>query len=287
MQEKKIIAIAGSTGMIGKAARECFSGYTVIPVYRSDFALEDMEFTGKFENADILMNFSGEPIIGRWNKKNREKITRSRLETTRKMGLVCEMGLEKKRIFLSASAIGIYNEKGFHDETSGEYGKGFLAELVGKWENEAMRFKTENTRVCILRIGIVLSREGGILKRLKPMIKMHLGAILGNGKQHFSFIHVDDLTGILKHIVKSKESQGIYNMVSPEGNTHRDFMKIIAEVMGKRIFFRIPEMIIRLVYGEAAEILIRGQNVYPGKAIEEGYRFRHPGLAECLEDLVD
>jgi uncharacterized protein (TIGR01777 family) len=285
--KKKIVAMAGSSGLIGNAIMKALEGYEVRPITRNDFKLNDNEFIRKFEIADILMNFAGESIIMRWNSKNKKKILESRIGTTRKIGLITERGLKKQRLYLTASAIGIYGRDRIHDENSSDMADGFMAEVVRQWENEANRIRSKMTRVCILRLGVVLSERGGLIKRLKMFFKTGLGAVMGDGSQYFSFIHIDDLTGIVKHLIKNTHSKGIYNIVAPESKTNTDFSHIFARALNRKIRLRIPERLLRIILGEASAVLTEGQSVYPRRIIDSGYNFRYPSLEDTLKDIVN
>jgi uncharacterized protein (TIGR01777 family) len=282
----KTILIAGYTGMIGNSLMKHYEEHNVLPAGRNDFKMNDQDFARKYEKAELIMNFAGMPVISRWTRKNQKQILESRTGTTRKLGAIIKYGKTVDRQVINASAIGIYPDHGLHDETSKERGNGFIAEVVKAWEKEAQTLEGQRTRVAILRLGIVLGSDGGMMTRLMPFFKAGLGGRIGNGRQAFSWIHVEDLHGALTHIVERRE-QGVYNLVSPEPCTNRDFTKHLGKALKKPAVLTVPGFALSLVYGKAATTLRGGQAVLPGRLIREGYSFKYPELAGALEDIVN
>lgn len=270
--------------MIGDAAATYFSGHEVVRLKRQDFMKED--FVEEYERADVIMNFAGVPIIKRWTNRNRREIMTSRIETTRKLGMILRDGIKKDRHFIAASAIGIYPDEGIHDENSEERTSGFLKDVVEKWEQQAFSFSGGQSKVAVLRIGVVLSRRGGMLKKILPLFKMGLGGRIGNGKQSFSWIHIVDLIRAVEHIM-SKDCKGIYNVVSPEKCNNREFTAFLGKALKKPTFIPVPSALLKLIYGKASDILTGGQAVVPARLMKEGFEFRYPGIEMALRDIVN
>jgi NAD dependent epimerase/dehydratase family enzyme len=148
--KKKTVAIAGSTGLIGTYISGFLKEYAILKISRQDLNLRDKEFAEKFSEADIIINLAGSKIIRRWTNKNRKEIMDSRIMTTRKLGSIVKYYPERVRMYLSASAIGIYNDEDIHTEESTAWGKGFMAEVVQKWETEVSNIESQRTTVYFL-----------------------------------------------------------------------------------------------------------------------------------------
>jgi uncharacterized protein (TIGR01777 family) len=210
----------------------------------------------------------------------------SRIGTTEKLAAIMEFGEKKHRHYISASAIGIYPEKGSHNERSPERGTGFMSELVVKWEQAAMAIQDRNTVVTILRTGVVLSHTAGIMKRLLPFFRLGLGGKIAGGQQYFSWIHIEDMLNATSHIIET-QGGGIYNMVSPGHCTNEGFAQILGDVLKKPALMRIPAFPLRLLYGNGASLVIGGQAAIPERLLNEGFNFKFPGLEEALRDIVN
>jgi uncharacterized protein (TIGR01777 family) len=284
--KKKTILIAGAGGLIGSAVAGRFDRYNIQRAGRKDFIKKDDAFIQRFESADVIMNFAGSPVLKRWNRKNRKEIIESRISTTRKIRLIMERGVRKQRQYISASAIGIYAEEGRHAEDSVNKGHGFLKEVVENWESEAMKLEGPDCSVCILRIGVVLSRHGGMLKKLMPFFRAGLGGRIGNGKQAFSWIHMEDLIRATEFIVDNGKS-GIYNMVAPGTCNNFEFTKELGKTLHRPTIMVIPGLALRLIYGKAATMISGGQAVVPERLLREGFNFMYPDIGTALRDIVN
>ena len=285
--ENKIIAMAGYSGMIGQSVTRLLENCEILPVTRKDFTLNDQAFIEKYSSADVVMNFAGENIIRRWTKTNKGKIMQSRVTTTEKMAMLARKEKVPVKLFISASAIGIYDTAGIHSEDKWKRGTGFMADLVEKWEEMALSAVSNHTRVCIMRLGIVLSEDGGVIRKLKNLFKWRLGAVIGNGQQHFSFIHIEDLKGIITEMISEEKYSGIYNIVAPRVYTNREFTRCLASALNRQAWLRIPEFLLRIIFGKGASVLTRGQAVIPHRLIQSGYKYYFPDLESSLKDLVN
>ncbi|MCK5462192.1 MAG: TIGR01777 family oxidoreductase [Bacteroidales bacterium] len=284
--KKKTVAIAGSSGLIGSYLSSYLQGYEILKINRQDFKLEDKKIAEKFREADIIINLAGSTVIRRWAKKNRKEILDSRILTTRKLGSIMDYYPERERIYLSASAIGIYNDEDIHTEESTDWGKGFMAEVVNKWETEVRNIENKRTTVCLMRIGVVLAHSSGMLARLLPIFRMGLGARIGSGDQYFSWIHINDLARAIDFIISRKKG-GVYNMTAPEYSTNREFTMSISSKLKKPARFILPKVLLRLLYGRGADVVTGGQAVIPERLIKEGFQFNYHYVDKALEDIVN
>lgn len=284
--KKKTIAIAGSSGLIGSYLSEYLQGYEILKISRQDFQLEDEKFAGKFQEADVIINLAGSPVIQRWTKRKRKEILDSRILTTRKLGSILEYNPERERLYLSASAIGIYNDDDVHTEDSADWGKGFMTEVVKKWETEVRNLESRRTTVCFMRTGVVLAPSSGMLAKLLPLFRMGLGARIGRGDQYFSWIHIKDLARAIEFIIRNKKG-GVYNMTAPGYSTNREFTKSLGSKLKKPARLVLPKVIFRLLYGRGAAVLTGGQAVIPERLIKEGFQFNYHYVDKALEDIVN
>jgi uncharacterized protein (TIGR01777 family) len=189
------------------------------------------------------------------------------------------------KLFLSASATGIYPDNKFQNYTEFETkkGNGFLAEVVSKWEAEANELVNPSVRLVICRLGVVLSRDGGMLKLIMPIFRLGLGGIIGSGKQVTTFIHIDDLLEAFLFFIKNEKTSGIFNLVTPNPITNREFTKILSKKLHRPALLRVPAFILTLLYGKASCIMLDGSDVYPQKLINQGFSFSYP----TFEDAID
>jgi hypothetical protein len=280
----QIIAIAGYTGFIAGELIKNLKEYNIIKLKRDDFFLKSEQLATKIKDADVVINLTGSPIIKRWTNANKMKIYNSRIKTTSK--LVHAISLLGKDIhFINASAIGIYSEHGIHNEESKSYSKGFIYEVVMNWEREAMKLPRSINNVTIVRIGLVLAKEAGLLKKLNPVFKLCLGGKIGSGKQWMSFIHIEDLISSIKFIIQTR-MVGIVNLATPNFVTNKEFTGILARLLKLPAFIPIPVLLLKLLYGEGARIIFASHRVLPEKLMNNGFIFKYPDIYSTLKNLT-
>ncbi|MDH7604297.1 MAG: TIGR01777 family oxidoreductase [Melioribacter sp.] len=301
--QRKII-ITGATGLIGRKISEILienNNYVIIFSRRpeiakeiiknaSEYVLWDYEKSSEWKNflegSDAIINLAGESIISnRWNKKTKQRIYNSRIITTRSLVNAVKEISNKPESFISASAVGYYGNRNEEVNEYSEKGNGFLANLVNDWESESKVLEKYNVRVVNIRLGTVLSMNGGALPKLVNQFKLFLGGTLGNGNQWFPWIHIDDAAGIFLFALNNRIN-GILNAVSPNLITQKEFSKILAKVLKKPCFFRIPVILLKIILGEAANVLLEGAKVYPKLTIEYGYQFKYDDIEKALINLL-
>ncbi len=284
------IAISGSTGFIGKQLTGYLlqHGHEITVISRNDFTATNNQLAKLIISADVILNLAGSSVLCRWNQQNKQQILSSRVDTTRLLvDAVCKNStVHLPEIFINASAIGIYQESGIHDELSTALNTDFLAAVCKAWENETAPLKQLNLRTCIVRTGIVIGTTGGSIAKMVPLFKLGLGGKIGSGKQSFSFIHIGDYCRAILHLIENSQSSGIYNLVGPEPTTNESFTKILAGYLHRPAFFTVPEFALRLFYGQAAELLTKGVNVRPARLLNEGFQFDYPDISSALLELV-
>jgi len=228
-------------------------------------------------------------VVGRWTAAKKKAIRESRVRGTRSVASALARAESKPHVFVCASAIGFYGDRG--DELLNEgsaSGRGFLPEVCREWE-EASRISTgAGIRSVNMRIGLVLSAHGGALAKMLPAFKLGLGGRLGSGKQWWSWIHVDDIVGAVHHAMQTESLSGPVNLVAPNAVRNAEFTKELASVLRRPGIFPVPEFALRLAFGKQAaeEMLLASQRVQPGKLEASGYRFRFRELRSALEGLL-
>src|ERR1035437_203894 len=284
------VAISGITGFIGKQLSDHLlkSGNELIAISRDDFAGGRNQLAKVINSADVIINLAGSPVLQRWNKKNRQRILSSRVDTTRLLVEAVRHNSPEHcpKVFINASAIGIYQDSGTYDEFSTEFGTGFLAMVCKAWESETVTLKDLDVRLCIVRIGIVLGKDGGSLGKMLPIFKAGFGGRIGTGRQPFPFIHISDLCRAIDHLISHHNSEGIYNLVSPQPTTNSLFTTALASTLHRPAFFTVPEFALKLIYGGASEMLTKGSIVKPTHLQNEGFQFYFPDISSALADLI-
>ena len=284
------IAISGSTGFIGKQLTDYLlrSGNEIIVISRKDFSDVDNQLAKIVNSADVILNFAGSSVLCRWNKQNKEQILSSRIDTTRMLvdAVRKNSSAHTPKVFINASAIGIYENSGIHDESSTAFSTDFLASVCKAWEKETEPLKDVNVRTCIVRIGIVLGTTGGSLGKLLPLFRAGLGGKIASGKQPFSFIHILDFCRVIEHLIANAQSSGIYNLTSPEPTTNELFTNALAACLHRPALFTVPEFGLKLIYGEAAGIITSGIYAKPAHLLHENFQFMFPEISSALLNLV-
>lgn len=240
------------------------------------------------ERIDAVVNLAGAPILGfPWTQARRKKLIGSRVNTTRALVDLCARLVSPPRVLVSASAIGYYGIHGgepLNEKCDPQ--PIFQSRLCQEWERTAQAAEGVVTRVVRIRIGLVLGRDGGALPQLAIPVRLGLGAILGNGKQWVSWIHIDDLVRLIKFVLGTPALRGPINAVSPAPATHEQMQRLIAKVLHRPMWMRIPAFAVRTAMGEMSQLLVDGQRVIPERALAVGFAFEHPNLGEALTHLL-
>jgi len=282
------IAISGISGLTGSFLSERLlnRGDCVVSLLRNDFQQGQKHLTEKLDGVDAVVHLAGAPILKRWTPKWKEIIRKSRTETTSLLvGAINKMSVPPE-ILVSASAVGIYDIYEVHDEYSTNYADDFLANVCKEWEEEALKVDDSKVRLCITRFGLVLSEKAGALKQMLLPFKLGLGGRIGDGLQPMPFIHIDDLTSALEWLISSKDKKGVFNLVAPQMISNLEFTKALGKVIKRPAFLTLPEWGLKLLYGDAAQVLVKGQKVVSKRLQEEGFRFTYPDIHSALDNLL-
>ena len=282
------IGIIGATGYIGSRLRAATlaSGQEVVCFSRKErpgFRQFSLDAVPDFSGLDAIVNLAGESILGLWTRQKKEKILRSRVDTTRQVLEGISRLPDGPRILINASAIGYYGETGENlaTETS-PAGTGFLAQTCNAWEEATQGSIAERVRVIRLRIGFVTG-PGGAMRFVLPLFKMGLGGPLGNGRQWMSCIHVDDVAGLIMWAIANESISGPVNAVCPEPVRNIDFTRALARAVHRPAILPAPAFALRLALGELSRVMLDSVRIIPKVALEDGYTFRFPNVEAGLQ----
>lgn len=280
------ILISGSTGLVGQKLQEVLigSGHKVTGIGRTDFSGPEDALHSKVGQADVVINLSGAPIVARWTESYKKEIMDSRVLTTRRLVKAMKSAPAWRGLFISTSAVGIYPEGSVFTESNARVGHDFLAEVCKAWEAEAMKARPQ-TKVAVFRLGVVLDRKGGALQKMLPAFRLGLGGPIAGGKQGFSWIHMDDLINAYLFVIE-KQLDGIFNLSAPQPTDNAGYTRALGKILRRPVFFPIPAIGLRLVYGEGATALTSGQKAIPERLLNEGFVFKFPEIEGALADLV-
>lgn len=300
MENRLKVAITGSNGMIGKAlARQLQAkGHTVIRVVRgeasgkNEIAWSPME--GRIDAAalqacDAVVHLAGESIAeGRWNTAKKKRIMDSRVEGTRLLAQTLAKLSGGPRVLVSASAIGYYGDSGDRVMTEeSASGDNFLAEVCRAWEIETEFARKAGIRTVCMRLGVVLSDEGGALKKMLLPFRLGAGGVVGSGRQYMSWISLADAVGAFEHALATPSLSGPVNLVSPNPVTNSEFTKALGRALHRPTMIPMPAFAARLAFGEMAdELLLASTRVEPRKLQASGYAFRHPTIDQALAEIL-
>lgn len=292
------IFITGATGFIGRAlisqlndghhqltalVRDTVRASQVLPATVELIDSLD-NFLGQLPHSDAVINLAGEPIAeGRWSEEKKERIRQSRVHLTTEIAKAIFQCETPPKSFLSGSAVGIYGDRGdelLTDESS--LGTDFLADVCIEWERAAKL--AANTRVCLLRTGIVLGNDGGAWPSLRKVFRSGFAGPLGDGKQYMPWVHIADVVNILLHVIMDTTIAGPINVVAPTPVTNREFTKLAASSLRRPAFFRAPRFALKTVLGEKATMLLASQRVVPSEQLAKLYQF--PTLSQALLELT-
>ena len=295
------VLVTGSSGLIGSALVPNLSadGHQVTRLVRpktrpgAEQVVWDPD-SGRLDPAtiegfDAVVHLAGENVASRrWTVEQKKRLFESRVKSTQLLAGTLAQLSHPPRTLVCASAIGYYGDRGdvvlTEDSSSGS---GFASTMCREWEGAAELAAKGGIRVVRLRIGAVLSAAGGALALMLPPFKAGLGGALGSGRQYMSWIAINDVIGVIRHVLSNESLSGPVNAVAPQPVTNREFTKILGRVLGRPTFLRVPSFALRLAVGEMAEeLLLASQRILPARLQSSGYTFRYPELEDALRDLL-
>lgn len=307
--EKKNILIAGATGLVGRqlVAFLSLQGHSVSQLHRAgsskirhvpqlswDPSNPSNNGSGllnnkSLENFDVIINLAGENIAsGTWSDAKKEKIRSSRVNSTQVLVDAINKLENPPELFINASAVGIYGNRGILElDEDSQPGAGFLSDVCMEWEDEAVKVAHEKTRVVLLRLGVVLTPMGGMLKKLIGPFSKGAGGKIGSGDQYFSWIAMDDVLEGIEFVINNQSLSGPVNLTAPKPTTNSEFTEILGKTINRPTVLPIPEPAVKAIFGEmGTETMLTSTRVIPEKLMLKGYNFRYPTLDRALKHLL-
>jgi uncharacterized protein len=296
------IVVAGGSGFVGEplVRKLVARGDDVVVLSRNpakvragrgvqwDGGKSSGAWSSDVDDADAVINLAGENIGGgRWTEERKRKLTESRLDATNAIVAALKNAMPRKRTLINASAVGYY---GFdRDEEADEKsakGRGFLADLVEKWEKAANAAQPA-ARFVILRFGVVFASDGGALQKMMMPFRFGVGGPVGSGQQWISWIDRDDLLEVIVWSLDRESVRGVYNVTAPEPIRNREFARQLGRAMHRPSLVPAPSFALRLMFGEMAdEVLLGGQRVIPRRLQADGFRFAYPAVESALRHVL-
>jgi uncharacterized protein (TIGR01777 family) len=271
------------------AARlKCGERCTIVP---GDPGKRD-DWMNAVKDCDAVVNLAGENVFGqRWSPEVKQALVSSRVQGTENVVAALAarptMADGRPKVLVNASAIGYYGPHGDEELTEdAAAGSDFLAQLCVEWEKAALAAKAHGIRVGIVRVGVVLAREGSALQKMLTPFKMFVGGPVGSGRQYLSWIHIDDLVGLIVFLLDRGDAEGVYNGTAPQPVTNKEISQAIGRVLHRPSFMKAPKFALRIVLGEVAGLVTEGQRVLPRHSLAQGYAFRFAEVNGALQDLL-
>jgi uncharacterized protein (TIGR01777 family) len=275
------IAISGTSGFVGSYLCNYLSkeGYEIVAISKDDYQDIDI-LSSKVLESDIVLNLAGANIMQRWSEEYKKILYSSRIDTTKKIVKIINQS-DKDIYLISTSAIGIYEDNIEQDEDNFTYANSFLSKICQDWESEARESKG---KVAIFRFGVILG-IGGALKKMLTPFKLGVGGKIADGKQPFSYIHIEDLARAYEFAIKDR-LEGTFNLVTPNPVTNSIFTKALGKILNRPTIIPLPETILKLIFGEGARVLTNGQRVLPKRLLNSGFKFKYGHIDDILKDLL-
>ncbi|WP_242132948.1 TIGR01777 family oxidoreductase [Aestuariivivens marinum] len=298
------VLITGATGLIGQGiVKQCHErgidvNYLTTSISKIEYGNNYKGFYWNpktqdldkqcFKGVDAIIHLAGASIAKRWTPNYKEEIISSRVTTTNLLINTLKGESHNIKQVISASAIGLYPDSlvNYYDESFKPFGKTFLSAVVQQWEQAVNEFSKLNINIAKVRIGLVLSKEGGALQEIAQPIKFGLGAAFGSGKQWQSWIHIEDLVKLFVYILEYN-LVGVYNGVAPNPVTNKELVKAIAKRLNRPLFLpNIPKIFMKWLLGEMHTILFESQRVSSRKIENKGFHYNYNYLKPALKDLL-
>ena len=303
------IAISGATGFVGSRLVERLhtEGHRILVLTRNPTFAQKVFPSPAFPNLEIIaytpsvsgtwqdsiagcdsvVNLAGEPIAeGRWTPERKQEILNTRKLGTQKIVEAIAKANPHPTVLVNTSAIGYYgtSETASFDEDSAS-GNDFLSQVCREWEAEATKVKDTNVRLVILRFGIVLGNGGALGKMITPF-KLFAGGPIGSGQQWFSWIHLDDIVGLIIQALTKPTMEGVYNATAPQPVRMNDLSTTMGNVMNRPSWLPVPGFAIEAILGDGAKVVLEGQQVLPKRTLESGFEYQYPNLQSALTQIL-
>jgi len=290
------IFITGGTGLIGKhlitrlapehditvLSRSASKAHAALPATVT--VIKNLDSIANFDDYDVIINLAGEPIADkRWTSQQKHQICQSRWQITTALVTKINASATPPHTFISGSAIGYYGRQGDKPvtENNTEPHQEFTHEVCQRWEQIAETVK-QHCRVCLLRTGVVLAAEGGALEKMRLPFKLGLGGPIGSGEQYMSWIHLDDMVEGICFLMTNSRCSGPFNLTAPQPVTNKAFVSAFANALNRPSFMSMPGFALKVIMGEAADMLLTGQRVIPQKLLDAGFEFKFDSVDKAF-----
>ena len=279
------IGISGATGFIGKSLVNSFrsTGHQVTVISRQDFNLGRLK--EKLENLEVIINLAGESIEGRWTVRKKKRIYNSRIQSAKMLVEAVNLYDIRLKAFVNISAVGIYDDQQLHREDSTAFSRNFLTKVLKDWESQLQYLGNPHIRQVLVRAGIVLGKEGGILGKILRMAKFGVGVHIRIDKG-LPFIHLKDLIRIFDHVLQNHQISGTVNAVAPVIVDTSVFFSTLNAALKPKLIIPVYGWMIKLILGQSAVLLTEGQKVIPETLTRSGFRFHFPDLESTFKDIL-
>ncbi len=298
----KCILITGGTGFLGSALTHDLlrDGYNIAVLSRDAgkvaraFGRQVRAFTQVEQLPDAgeflaVVNLAGAGIFDRpWSDARKQVLRDSRIGLTQQLVDWFKRSDKAAEVLVNGSAIGFYGDQGqsILDETS-QPKADFAHQLCADWESTALQAEAVGARVCLIRTGLVLGKDGGILQRMLLPFRFGLGGRFGNGSQWMSWIHIDDWVAIVRKMIDQPDMHGAYNAVAPQPVTNQEFSAVLAGLLNRPMLLPMPEILLKVVLGEMATLVLGSQRVRPQRLLSQGYDFKYTELEVALRNILN
>ncbi|KAH7422561.1 hypothetical protein KP509_12G014400 [Ceratopteris richardii] len=300
LNDKMIVSITGATGFVGRklVQRLLSEGHKVRVLTRSASnavkyfpgieIAEEAQWADLIQGSTAVINLAGNPISTRWSPEVKAEIMKSRVDATSKVVEAINAAPQELRpsVLVSATAIGFYgtSETQTFDELSPS-GADYLSRVCREWESTAQKVDSD-VRLVLVRIGIVLESDGGALAQMIPLFKLYAGGPIGSGKQWFSWVHRDDLVGLIMEALKNSSYRGVINGTAPNPVRFSEMCDQLGAALGRPSWLPVPAFMLQALLGEGAQLVVNGQRVIPKKALELGFKFKYKYVSDALKAIV-
>ena len=279
------IAIAGHSGFVGLIFKKYLTELDIelVLIQRVDLA-DKIKLCEKLKDVNVIINLCGAPIVKRWSKEYKIKLVESRVSPTRNI-LTALKQLKNEVHLVNASAIGIYNSDGIHNEESIDFSNDFVGSVVKEWERSVTEETIPNVKTTIIRLGLVIDKSGGFLKNMFDPFFFKVGIYFKKPTNTLSFVDSVDLCRQIEFIITNKV-YGVVNCVSPVHTTNIDFAKVLKKITKCWFLFALPDIFLKLIFGECFYTLKQTPNVFPKRLIDLGFEFKYNTIEESLQSKL-
>lgn len=301
-KEHQHILVTGGTGFVGQILCKHLieEGHRVTILTRSiakaasGFSgrvtlIENLNNIGNDEDIDVVINLAGEKVAQRWTTKVRKEMRESRINLIKQLYMLMTRLEKKPEVLIQASAIGFYGIKEdieFNEDSPPHKDGSFAQVICTELEQEINPIKALGIRTCCLRIGLVLEKDGGALRELLIPFDCGGGGPIGNGEQTWSWIHRDDVVGLILHLINAREANGVFNATAPESVSNKIFAKSLGKAMHRPALIPMPAFMVKLLFGQMGEdIMLQGQRVLPTRTLKSGYNFFYPEINQAFTTI--